>query len=200
MSEPALVLEALEVRYEGVPAVRGLDLEVGEGEIVGLVGPNGAGKSSTLHAVMGVVDHAAGDVRASRPLAARAQPGTRRAARRRTRARGQAHLLVAHRRGEPPARRRRPPEPRRPRRRHRLGAVPLPGRGRLRRGGARARSPAASSSSSRSPVRLSHDPMSCSSTSPHWASPRPSSSGSSRRWRESASAASRSSSSSSVHR
>jgi branched-chain amino acid transport system ATP-binding protein len=59
---PALRLEGLEVRYGGVPAVRGIDLEVGRGEIVGLVGPNGAGKSSTLHAVMGVVPVAAGDV------------------------------------------------------------------------------------------------------------------------------------------
>jgi branched-chain amino acid transport system ATP-binding protein len=63
MSEPALALEGVEVRYAGVPAVRGLDLEVQPGEIVGLVGPNGAGKSSTLHAVMGVVPLAAGDVR-----------------------------------------------------------------------------------------------------------------------------------------
>jgi branched-chain amino acid transport system ATP-binding protein len=63
MSEPALALSGLEVRYAGVPAVRGIDLEVLPGEIVGLVGPNGAGKSSTLHAVMGVVPVAAGDVR-----------------------------------------------------------------------------------------------------------------------------------------
>jgi branched-chain amino acid transport system ATP-binding protein len=63
MSEPALALEGLEVRYGGVPAVRGIDLEVGPGEIVGLVGPNGAGKSSTLHAVMGVVPQAAGEAR-----------------------------------------------------------------------------------------------------------------------------------------
>ena len=63
MSEPALALENLEVHYACVPAVRGIDLEVGEGEIVGLVGPNGAGKSSTLHAVMRVVPPAVGDIR-----------------------------------------------------------------------------------------------------------------------------------------
>jgi branched-chain amino acid transport system ATP-binding protein len=43
--------------------VRGLSLEVGHGELVGLIGPNGAGKSTTLHAIMGVVPLAAGDVR-----------------------------------------------------------------------------------------------------------------------------------------
>jgi branched-chain amino acid transport system ATP-binding protein len=60
-----LELEGLEVRYGSVPAVRGLDLEVGRGELVGLIGPNGAGKSTTLHAIMGVVPPAAGDVRLS---------------------------------------------------------------------------------------------------------------------------------------
>ncbi len=58
-----LELEALDVRYGGVAAVRGLGLEVGSGEIVGLIGPNGAGKSTTLHAIMGAVPLAAGDVR-----------------------------------------------------------------------------------------------------------------------------------------
>src|SRR5262249_30537661 len=58
----ALALVGLEVRYGPVPAVRRLDLEVGRGEIVGLVGPNGAGKSSTLHAVIGIAPPAGGDV------------------------------------------------------------------------------------------------------------------------------------------
>jgi len=58
-----LTLDALEVRYRAVQAVRGLSLEVHPGEIVGLIGPNGAGKSSTLHAIMGVAPIVGGDVR-----------------------------------------------------------------------------------------------------------------------------------------
>jgi branched-chain amino acid transport system ATP-binding protein len=58
-----LTLEALDVRYGGVQAVRGLSFEVAPGEIVGLVGANGAGKSSTLHAIMGVAPVVGGDVR-----------------------------------------------------------------------------------------------------------------------------------------
>jgi branched-chain amino acid transport system ATP-binding protein len=63
VSAPALELDELEVRHGAVAAVRGLSLSVDRGEIVGLIGPNGAGKSSTLHAIMGAVRPAAGDVR-----------------------------------------------------------------------------------------------------------------------------------------
>ena len=63
MSDAALELDGLEVRHGAVVAVRNLSLEVGRGEIVGLIGPNGAGKSSTLHAVMGLIRPANGDVR-----------------------------------------------------------------------------------------------------------------------------------------
>ena len=59
----SLVVDDLHVRHGAVTAVRGLSLEVAPGEIVGLIGPNGAGKSSTLHAIMGVVPAASGDVR-----------------------------------------------------------------------------------------------------------------------------------------
>jgi len=64
MSElPALELEGVQVAYGGVPAVRGVDIAIDQGEIVGLVGPNGAGKSSTLHAIVGAERLAGGDVR-----------------------------------------------------------------------------------------------------------------------------------------
>jgi branched-chain amino acid transport system ATP-binding protein len=63
MPEPVLELDGLEVRYGTVAAVRDVSLRVDKGEIVGLIGPNGAGKSTTLHAIMGVLPPAAGEVR-----------------------------------------------------------------------------------------------------------------------------------------
>jgi branched-chain amino acid transport system ATP-binding protein len=67
-----LELRDLELRYGGVPAVRGLSFQVGRGEVVGLVGPNGAGKSSTLLAIMGMVAPHRGEILLEgRPLAGR---------------------------------------------------------------------------------------------------------------------------------
>src|SRR2546421_7426486 len=63
MSDLVLELEDVEIRYGAVPAVRDLTLNVHRGEIVGLIGPNGAGKSTTLHAIMGVVPVARGEIR-----------------------------------------------------------------------------------------------------------------------------------------
>jgi len=75
-----LALEELVVRYGSVPAVRGVDLTVERGELVGLIGPNGAGKSTTLHAIMGVVPAAGGDVRlAGRSIRGRAPESIARA-------------------------------------------------------------------------------------------------------------------------
>lgn len=45
----------LNVYYGGIHAVRGIDLDVEQGEIVTIIGSNGAGKSSLLNAVSGVV-------------------------------------------------------------------------------------------------------------------------------------------------
>jgi branched-chain amino acid transport system ATP-binding protein len=58
-----LSVEGLETRYGSVTAVRGLALEVSEGEIVGVLGPNGAGKTTTLLTVMGLLKPSAGRVR-----------------------------------------------------------------------------------------------------------------------------------------
>jgi len=74
MTEGALVVENLDVRYGGVHAVRGVSFSVERGEIVGLIGANGAGKSSTLHAVMGLVSSAAGEVRAAGASLRRRRP------------------------------------------------------------------------------------------------------------------------------
>jgi branched-chain amino acid transport system ATP-binding protein len=58
-----LEVKGLEVRYGGIGAVKGIDLEVREGELVCLIGANGAGKSSTLKAICGLVPVFAGAVR-----------------------------------------------------------------------------------------------------------------------------------------
>ena len=57
-----LEVRGLEVRYGGIRAVKGVDLEVGEGELVCLIGANGAGKTSILKAICGLLPAAAGTV------------------------------------------------------------------------------------------------------------------------------------------
>lgn len=58
-----LRIENLQVAYGGIAAVRGVDLQVDEGELVALIGANGAGKTSTLMAVAGVVRSRQGQIR-----------------------------------------------------------------------------------------------------------------------------------------
>jgi ABC-2 type transport system ATP-binding protein len=57
--DPALVLQGLVKRFDGVYAVAGLDLEVPTGSFYGLLGPNGAGKTTTLNMAVGLLrpDH-----------------------------------------------------------------------------------------------------------------------------------------------
>jgi branched-chain amino acid transport system ATP-binding protein len=60
---PLLEVRGLEVAYGGIRAVKGIDFEVREGELVALIGANGAGKSTTLRALASLVHPAAGTVR-----------------------------------------------------------------------------------------------------------------------------------------
>jgi len=57
-----LSLQQLQVSYGGIRAVKGVDLEVREGELVCLIGANGAGKTTTLRAITGLVRPAGGRV------------------------------------------------------------------------------------------------------------------------------------------
>lgn len=59
---PLLAVRNLEVAYGGIQAVKGIELQVAEGEVVALIGANGAGKTSTLKALAGLLKPAAGTV------------------------------------------------------------------------------------------------------------------------------------------
>ena len=57
-----LKIENLKVNYGGIEAVKGINLEVPEKEIVALIGANGAGKSTVLRTIAGLVKPAAGRI------------------------------------------------------------------------------------------------------------------------------------------
>jgi branched-chain amino acid transport system ATP-binding protein len=57
-----LEVRHLRVSYGGINAVKGVDLDVGAGEVVALIGANGAGKTTTLKAITGLVHTAGGYV------------------------------------------------------------------------------------------------------------------------------------------
>ncbi len=58
-----LELENLSVNYDAIRAVRDLDLQVNEGEVVTLIGANGAGKSTTLRAISRLIRPRGGTIR-----------------------------------------------------------------------------------------------------------------------------------------
>ena len=57
-----LKVTGLKVSYGGIQAVKGVDFEVREGELVSLIGSNGAGKTTTMKAITGTLPMAGGDI------------------------------------------------------------------------------------------------------------------------------------------
>ncbi len=55
MAQTLLKVKGLAVAYGGIQAVKGVDLEVCEGELVTLIGSNGAGKTTTMKAITGTL-------------------------------------------------------------------------------------------------------------------------------------------------
>ena len=61
-SKTLLKVSKLKVSYGGIQAVKGVDFEVHEGELVSLIGSNGAGKTTTMKAITGTLPINAGDI------------------------------------------------------------------------------------------------------------------------------------------
>ncbi len=62
MTKTLLKVTGLKVAYGGIQAVKGVDFEVHEGELVSLIGSNGAGKTTTMKAITGILPISDGDI------------------------------------------------------------------------------------------------------------------------------------------
>ncbi|MFT4266221.1 MAG: ABC transporter ATP-binding protein [Xenophilus sp.] len=62
MAKTLLKVSSLKVAYGGIQAVKGVDFEVREGELVSLIGSNGAGKTTTMKAITGTLPPLAGEI------------------------------------------------------------------------------------------------------------------------------------------
>ncbi|KAF1021305.1 MAG: High-affinity branched-chain amino acid transport ATP-binding protein LivF [Paracidovorax wautersii] len=62
MASSLLQVTGLQVAYGGIQAVKGVDFEVREGELVSLIGSNGAGKTTTMKAITGSLAIQSGDI------------------------------------------------------------------------------------------------------------------------------------------
>ncbi len=57
-----LTIKDLHVSYGAIKAIKGISLEVKDGELVSLIGANGAGKTTTLHTISGLIKASAGEI------------------------------------------------------------------------------------------------------------------------------------------
>ena len=62
MSNTALYIKGLKVRYGAIEALKGIDMEVKEGDVVAILGANGDGKTTTLRTITGLIEPAEGSI------------------------------------------------------------------------------------------------------------------------------------------
>jgi ABC-2 type transport system ATP-binding protein len=63
LTDPIISIQGLTKTYaSGFQALKGIDLEIREGEIFALLGPNGAGKTTLISIICGIVNASAGRV------------------------------------------------------------------------------------------------------------------------------------------
>lgn len=74
---PVIDIQAVNFAYQAVPILSGIDLQVGDGEFLGIVGPNAGGKSTLLKLILGLLQPQRGRIRVlgQRPAAASRQIG-----------------------------------------------------------------------------------------------------------------------------
>ena len=63
MTEPLVVLENVEKRFDDFVAVKEANLTIGEGEFVAIMGPSGCGKTTTLRMLAGLDAPTSGEIR-----------------------------------------------------------------------------------------------------------------------------------------
>lgn len=61
--QAVIQIRGLQVQYDEIPVLKGIDLEVSQGEILGYIGPNGAGKTTTVKALIGLLTDFDGEIR-----------------------------------------------------------------------------------------------------------------------------------------
>lgn len=62
-SDPVLAVSGLWANYGATPILQGVDINIGKGEIVGLIGRNGVGKTTTMRCLIGLLRATAGSIR-----------------------------------------------------------------------------------------------------------------------------------------
>jgi len=78
MTPPLIKMQGIVMNYPGVQALRGVDLAVDPGQVMGLVGENGAGKSTLLKVLAGATAPDAGTIEVAGQTISLRTPATRR--------------------------------------------------------------------------------------------------------------------------